>query len=98
MGNKDESRSLRWDANGNGTWLQSYSKVVGRERIKTAFGDIETFKLEWIQKQQNGTVVNNTMWYDPEWVYAIRFIREIRFTDGRVNRTVREMVERRRGA
>jgi hypothetical protein len=97
VGNKDESRSIRYDPSGSSSWVQSSSKVVGRERIKTAFGEIETFKMEWIQKQQNGNVIKNTIWYDPEWVYAVRFAREVTLANGTVNSVVREMVERKRG-
>jgi hypothetical protein len=98
VGNKDESRSVRYDPSGSSSWVQSSSKVTGRERIKTAFGEIETFRMEWVQKNQNGNIVKNTMWYDPEWVYAVRFSREITLSNGTINRTVREMVERRRGS
>ena len=98
VGSKDESRSIRYDPNGSTSWIQSNSKVTGRERIKTAFGEIETFRMEWVQKQQNGTIIKNILWYDPEWVYAVRFSREVTLANGSINRTVREMVERRRGS
>jgi hypothetical protein len=98
VGNKDQSRSVRFDTSGSSSWVESSSKVTGRERIKTAFGEIETFRMEWVQKQESGNIVKNTIWYDPEWVYAVRFSREITLANGAISRTVREMVERRRGS
>jgi hypothetical protein len=96
VGNKDRSRSIRIAANGR-SWIEAESRVLGRERLKTAFGEIDTFKMEWVQTRQDGAFIKNTLWYDPEWVYAIRFVREFRPRSGPTELIVRDMVSRKRG-
>jgi Caspase domain len=98
VGSRAITRTIRTANNGSKGWLDMETKVVGYEDIDTAFGKLRAIKLEATQQYQDGVRAKMTLWFDPEWGYSIKLVRESRRGSGTPDIFVREMVGRKRGA
>ncbi len=98
VGGRASSRAIRTANNGSKGWLDTETKVVGYEDIDTAFGKLRTIKLEATQQYQDGVRAKMTLWFDSEWGYAIKLVRESRRGAGAPDIYIREMIGRKRGA
>jgi hypothetical protein len=95
VGKRISGRSIRTQANGAKFWLDYETHIVAREKIETAFGTVDAYRVEVNMQFQTGARNVLVYWYEPEWGYAIR----ARF-ESRIGNTpdirVREMVGRSR--
>ena len=98
VGGRSNTRSIRTSTNGDKGWVNFESKVMGYEIIDTAFGKINSVKLEVLQTYQSGARAKMTLWYDPDWGYALKIMREARSRNGAPDIYVREMTARNRNA
>jgi hypothetical protein len=97
IGGRSITRTIRTRNDGFKGWFELESRVVGYEAIDTAFGKLQAIKLEATQKYQEGGIAKLTLWFDPEWGYAVKLVREARGRNGAPDIYVREMVGRSRG-
>jgi Caspase domain len=98
VGSRATTRTIRTANNGSKGWLDMETKVVGYEDIDTAFGKLRAIKLEATQQYQDGVRAKMTLWFDPEWGYSVKLVRESRRGSGTPDIYIREMVGRKRGA
>ncbi|MGE0675200.1 MAG: caspase family protein [Methylibium sp.] len=96
IGKRTSGRSILTQRNGNRIWVDYDSRIVAREQIETAFGPVDTYRVEVAFFNQNGVRSRITFWYDPDWGYAVRLRREARDRFGAPDIFVREMVARSR--
>jgi Caspase domain len=98
IGTQATTRSNVTHNNGYKQWVDIQSKVTGREVLDTALGKINTIRVDVVLQYQNGNRSNRTLWYDPEWGYAIRLKIENRSArGGSPDLAIREMISRERG-
>lgn len=95
-GNRASGRSILIRRDGNKGWLDSESRVVGRETITVPAGTFDAWKVEVNGMFDNGTRRKLTMWFDPAWGYAVKLMSETRTRNGVLDLTIREMVSRKR--
>jgi hypothetical protein len=98
IGSKATTRTIRTTNSGSKGWMDMETKVVGYEDIDTAFGKLRTIRLDATQQYQDGFRAKMTLWFEPEWGYAVRLVRESRRGFGAPDIFVRDMVARKRGA
>jgi hypothetical protein len=98
VGARATTRTIRTTNNGSTGWMEFESRVVGYEVIDTAFGKLNAIKLEAVQIYQEGGRAKVTLWFDPEWGYAVKLVRESRGRTGAPDIYVREMTARSRKA
>ena len=98
LGKKWTFRSIETSPKGNSFWVEGEIKIVALETITVPAGTFKTFKLELESISQHGTRVRLTRWYEPDWGFWIKMLREIRPRSGTVERDIFEVVERQRGA
>jgi hypothetical protein len=98
IGSKATTRTIRTTNSGSRGWMDMETKVVGYEDIDTAFGKLRTIRLDATQQYQDGFRAKMTLWFDPEWGYSVKLIRESRGRSGAPDVYVREMISRKRGA
>jgi hypothetical protein len=96
VGGRASTRTIRTTHSGSKGWLDMETKVVGYEDIDTAFGKLRAIKLEATQQYQDGVRAKLTLWFDPEWGYSVKLVREARRGSGPADIYVREMVGRKR--
>lgn len=96
VGGKATTRTIRTANNGYKGWMEYESRVVGYEEIDTAFGKLNAIKLDVIQIYQDGGRAKMTLWFDPEWGYSVKLVRESRNRYGAPDIYVREMIARSR--
>lgn len=95
VGKKFSGRSIRTDAAGRKSWVDTESRVVAREKLQTAFGLIDTYRIEVTRSFETGGNLKATFWFDPDWGYSVKLITEFRGT-GAPDIRIREMVARAR--
>jgi hypothetical protein len=96
IGKRLSGRSIRTAPNGAQQWVDYESHIAAREKLKTAFGEIDTFRVDVNFVYQNGGRSKFTFWYDPDWGYAVKLSAELRNARGQRDVRVREMVARSR--
>ena len=96
VGNKSSARSIQTEPNGSQQWLDVDSKIVGREKITTPLGVIDTFKVEVNMVFQRGVRAKLTFWYEPGWGYSVRMMRELRRQNNTPDIFIREVTARSR--
>ena len=97
IGSRSVTRTIRTPNKGPKGWVDSESRVVGREVIDTAFGKLNAVRLEQDLIFQDGSRSKRLYWYDPEWGYAVRLRAENRGPRGGApDIFIREMVGRKR--
>ena len=96
IGRKLSGRSIRTASNGAQQWVEYDTHIAAREKLKTAFGEIDTFRVDVNFIYQNGGRAKFTFWYDPDWGYSIRQSTEFRNARGQRDVRIREMVARSR--
>ena len=96
IGGKATTRTIRTANNGSKGWMEYESRVVGYEEIDTVFGKLNAIKLDVTQIYQDGGRAKMTLWFDPEWGYSVRLVRESRNRNGGPDIYVREMIARSR--
>jgi hypothetical protein len=89
-------RSPMPGTSGSQMWQEFDSRVAGRELLKTAFGEVMTWRIEMEVRRQDGWRQRVVLWYDPEWGYALRLLRELRGVFGAVESFTRETTRRTR--
>ncbi len=72
------------------------SHIVAREQLHTAFGLIDTYRVEVLRTFENGARLKMTFWYDPDWGYSVKLVTEFRSNSGAPDIRIREMVSRAR--
>ena len=98
IGSRATTRTNVTHNNGFKQWMEATSHVVGKETIDTAFGKVQTIKVEVQMQYQNGNRANMTLWLEPDWGYSVRMRREARSArGGAAEITIREMLSRERG-
>ena len=97
VGKKWTFRNIETNRSGAVYWVEGEVKIAAIEDITVPAGTFKTFKLELESISQTGTRVRLTRWYEPDWGFSIKMLREIRPRSGTVEREVHEMVERQRG-
>ena len=96
VGNRSVARSIRTSPNGERIWVDVESRIVAQERITTALGALDTFRVEVQFIGQPGFRTKLTFWYEPGWGFSVLMRRESRTRAGGPDITVREVVARRR--
>ncbi len=98
IGSHATTRTIR-TRNGEKNWVEFESRVVGRETIDTAFGRVNSIRVEVNMLAQDGFRSKRTFWFEPGWGYSVRLIAENRNArGGLLDIFVREMTSRRRAA
>jgi hypothetical protein len=96
IGKHMSARSIRTARDGSKGWMDYESRIAARETLKTAFGDIDTYRVEVFRTFQDGGRLKMTFWYDPDWGYSVKMVTEFRGRSGPLNIQIREMVARSR--
>ncbi len=98
IGSRATTRTIR-TRNGEKSWVEFESRVVGRETIDTAFGKVNTIRVDVNLLAQDGFRSKRVFWLDPAWGYAVKLTAENRNARGALmDYFVREMTARRRAA
>lgn len=95
IGSHATTRTIR-TRNGDKHWVEFESRVVGRETIDTAFGKVNTFRLDVNVQAQDGYRSKRIYWFEPGWGYPVKATAENRNSRGGLDIYVREMTARRR--
>ncbi len=99
IGSRATTRTIRTRPNGQKGWVDFDSRVVGREVIDTAFGKLNTIRMDVELFYQDGFRSKRTFWFDPEWGYSVRLRTEnYAPRGGAPDITVRDMVARKRAS
>ncbi|MBC5764052.1 caspase family protein [Ramlibacter albus] len=77
VGNRAAGRSVVSEP-GSRIPIDFTARIVGRETIDTAFGPLQTYRVESAALSETGVRVNSTSWYDPAWGQAVRTRTEVR--------------------
>ena len=93
VGNKSSARSIRTSPNGSQQWVDVESRIVAREKLTTALGTVDTYRIDVRFTLQAGGGARLSFWYEPGWGVAVRMRREQRDRD-RVSIVVRDVVAR----
>ena len=93
VGNRSSARSIRTQPNGVRQWVDVESRIVGREKLSTPMGTLDTYRVEVGFLVQNGARARTTFWFEPGWGVAVRMRREVRDRD-RLQVQVRDVVAR----
>ena len=96
VGKHMSGRSIRTARDGIKGWMEYESRIAAREKLKTAFGEIDTYRVEVMRTFQDGGRLKMTFWYDPDWGYSVKLLTEFRGRSGPPNIQIREMVSRSR--
>ncbi len=96
VGNHSAARSVRTAPNGDKQWIDIESRVVAQERISTALGTLETFRVEVLFVGQSGFRTKLTFWYEPGWGYSVQMKREALGRSGLSDISIREVTARKR--
>jgi Caspase domain len=96
IGKRLSGRSIRTAPDGSKQWVDYDSHIAAREKLKTAFGEIDTFRVDVNFVYQNGGRSKFTFWYDPDWGYSVKLSTEFRNARGKLDIRIREMVARSR--
>ena len=78
-------------------WVDVEGRVVARERIKLAFGEVDTFRMEITMTYQSGVREKRTVWVEPGWGMPLKVSYEVRNRSNQVNLWMVEAESRRRG-
>ncbi len=98
VGKRWSSRSNYRKPNGYKGWVDIDAKIAAKERITVPLGTVDTFRIELNMAYENGWRAKITMWMEPEWGVATKFVRELRRGANDVpDIFVREVVSRQRG-
>jgi hypothetical protein len=98
VGSRATTRTIR-TRNGKKDWVEYESHVVGRETIDTAFGKVNSVRLEVNVLAQDGSRSKRTFWFEPGWGFSVKLVAENRNArGGGLDIYVREMTARRRAA
>jgi Caspase domain len=98
IGTQASTRTNVTHNNGFKQWVEIQSKVVGRETLDTAFGKINTIRVDVSFLYQNGNRSLRSLWYDPDWGYSVRMRLENRSArGGAADIIIRETLSRERG-
>jgi hypothetical protein len=95
-GKRVSGRAIRTERSGTRYWMDYETRVIGREKIQTAFGTIDAWRVETSSINQHGARQLYVFWYDPEWGYSVRLRSESRAGGGAPDIRIREMVARSR--
>ena len=95
IGGRATTRTMRTRSDGSTELVEIETRVAGYETIDTAFGKLRAIRLDVVQYQSGGRA-KMTLWFDPEWGYSVRLVREVRGRSGSLDIYVREMVGRSR--
>lgn len=96
VGKRVQQRSIRTDNQGRRMWVDVDTRIVAREKIQSAFGPVDTYKVEVHRLFEDGFRQKMTFWFDPEWGYGLRQVLENRRGSGAPDILVRDMVARSR--
>ena len=96
LGKHMSARSIRTARDGTKSWMEYESRIAAREKLKTAFGEIDTYRVDVFRTFQDGGRLKMTFWYDPDWGYSVKLVTEFRGRSGPPNIQIREMVSRSR--
>jgi hypothetical protein len=96
IGKRVQQRSIRTDDQGRKMWVDVDSRIVAREKIQTAFGLVDTYRVEINRLFEDGWRQKMTFWFEPDWGYAVRQHVENRRGGGAPDIFVRDMVARSR--
>jgi hypothetical protein len=96
VGKKWAGRSILTRPNGHTEAVDIATWIAAKERIKSAFGEIDTYRVEVQFKFPSGERHEYTFWYEPGWGYAIRLKLRIVRGVGSPDLHEREMVMRER--
>ncbi len=96
LGKHMSARSIRTARDGTKGWMEYESRIAAREKLKTAFGEIDTYRVDVSRTFQDGGRLKMTFWYDPDWGYSVKLLTEFRGRSGPPNIQIREMVSRSR--
>jgi len=95
VGKRVSGRSIKTERSGRKYWVDYDSRIVAREKLQTAFGLIDTYRVEIEMINQMGGRLKQTFWFDPDWGYSVKLVTELR-TTGAPEIRIREMVARSR--
>ena len=96
VGKKWTGRSVLTRPNGDITTVDIQTRVAARERIQSAFGEIDTYRVEIHFRFASGEYHEYTFWYEPGWGFSIRLKQRIVRGTGSPDLFEREMVARER--
>jgi len=96
VGKKYRSRSIRTGHDGRKSWIDYDVHIVGRESLTVPAGTFDTYKVVVNQLHESGTHVAFTLWFEPGWSMALKFVHASRDSRGRPDVLVREVVRRAR--
>jgi hypothetical protein len=95
VGKRMQGRSIRTEPNGRKSWVDFDSRIVAREKLQTAFGLVDTYRIEVVRTFELGGTLKMTFWFEPDWGYSVKLVTEFRNT-GAPDIRIREMVARSR--
>jgi uncharacterized caspase-like protein len=95
VGKRFSGRSIRTDPQGRRIWVDTESRIAAREKLQTAFGLLDTYRIEVLRTFETGGTMKMTFWFEPEWGYSVKLITEFR-NGGAPDIRIREMVARAR--
>ena len=98
VGKKWNGRSIQTRPEGTKQWVDIDAKVLARERVTVPLGTFDTYRVELNFVYQSGARSKITIWYDPDWGYAPKLVRQSRSAKGTPDVFVREMTARSRKA
>jgi uncharacterized caspase-like protein len=96
VGNKASVRSLVTSPAGGRFWVDFDMRIAAKETIATAFGPLETYRIDTSALSQGGQRVTTSQWYDPDWGQSTRTRVEIRRGNAPPDIRIREVVSRSR--
>lgn len=97
VGKSVRSRSYRTPWTGQPSWIDAESRVVARERLQTAIGLLDTYRVEVVRRGEDGHVLKITLWFDPDWGASMKRVTEFTPRPGATTSVrVREIVSRSR--
>lgn len=97
VGKRWYTRSMLKPVGESAMWVELQGKIVARETVQVPAGEFDTYKMEMQQTAQDGTRLKVTYWGQPDWGVAVKQIREVRDTRGRLSGQTIELVKRVRG-
>ncbi len=98
VGKKWTYRGIQTELDGKKYWSEGEVKIVALEDVTVPAGTFRAYKLELNSMHEAGTRVRLTSWFEPDWGFSIKTLREIIPRKGPAEREVYEMIGRRRGA
>ncbi len=91
IGKKWSGRSVLTRADGSRTWVDFVTRVSARERIDSAVGTVDTYRVEMVFQPQDGPRELRTVWWEPGRTCPVKLRSETR-RDRTTDIVVRELL------